>query len=774
MAAGYDGSIRIDTSINSKGFNAGIKTIGNSLKGLLSAVGIAFGVAAVINFAKTSVQAASDMSSAYTGLESIMDGQGKSFSQAKAFINEYIADGLVPAGNAVTAYKNLALRGYDTEQIEKTMIALKDASAFGRQGSLTMGEAVQSATEGLKNENSILVDNAGVTKNVSVMWKEYAATIGTTADKLTKQQKIQAEVAGILEESKYQTGDAAKYSQTYAGKMAMLSQSFTNLKVAVGNSIIPIISAILPYINAAVTALTVFFNKVARIMGLLFNTSADTTASAAGMENVASSSNNAADAQDNLANSTKKAGKAAQGALASFDELNVLRQASTTDDTGPAAGSPAPISTPALDTSATDDSLDGLEAKIETFKQNLLKFFAPLKTPFDHLKSSISELGGTIWSGLEWAYFNILVPFGTWLVQQVAPVFIDILANSLTILNNVLIALQPLGLWLWNNLLQPIASWTGGAIVSILTGINNALSAIGTWISNNQSLFQDIVVILGLVAGALIIAAVAANAMAIALGVLATVEGIASVAGMVFGAVMAFITSPITLIILAIAALIAIIYLCIKYWPQISAAAQKAWEWIVSIWNIAWGWFKANVIDPIKNGFGSALDWIKEKWELVFTGVKDFVKNMVNGIIGFINGMISGLVSGINAVIGALNSIHATFPDWVPGLGGKTWGLNIPKVTAVQIPYLATGAVIPPNSEFLAVLGDQKSGTNIEAPADLIRDIVDEVVSNRLSDQQIQINFKGSMSSLVRALKPYIDKENSRVGKSLIASGSAS
>lgn len=106
-------------------------------------------------------------------MQSILDGQGRSFSAAQSFIEDYTKDGLIPATNAITAYKNLAMRGYDDSQIQQVMAALKDASAFGRQASYTMGEAVESATEGLKNENSILVDNAGVTKNVAKMWEEF-------------------------------------------------------------------------------------------------------------------------------------------------------------------------------------------------------------------------------------------------------------------------------------------------------------------------------------------------------------------------------------------------------------------------------------------------------------------------------------------------------------------------------------------------------------------------------------------------------------------------
>ena len=62
----------------------------------------------------------------------------------------------------------------------------------------------------------------------------------------------------------------------------------------------------------------------------------------------------------------------------------------------------------------------------------------------------------------------------------------------------------------------------------------------------------------------------------------------------------------------------------------------------------------------------------------------------------------------------------------MPVYGGKTVGFNIPKLYKPQIPYLASGAVIPPNSPFTAVLGDQKRGNNIEAPESLIRRIVKE------------------------------------------------
>lgn len=236
----YDGVLRFDTRIDEKGFNKGTKNITSQMGSLVSvikAVGVTIAGAFAVKGIKSTIDAAEELQNAMTGLKSIMDGQGRSFKNAENFINDYTKDGLIPASNAITAYRNLALRGYNTEQIEKVMTALKDSATYSRQSQYTLGEAVQTASEGLKNENSILVDNAGVTKNVAKMWQDYAKSIGKSSTALTQQEKIQAEVNGILQETKFQTGDAATYMNSYSGQVARLSKQWLTFKQTIGRSI---------------------------------------------------------------------------------------------------------------------------------------------------------------------------------------------------------------------------------------------------------------------------------------------------------------------------------------------------------------------------------------------------------------------------------------------------------------------------------------------------------------------------------------------------------
>lgn len=343
--------------------------IGDIIKTALQYVGLK----AMYNFVKQSVNLASETQSAWTGLNSIVVGTGKSFSEAQGFLKEYTKDGLIPLTDAVASYKNLASRGYDTEQIEGIMTALKDASAFGRQASYSYGEAIKTATEGLKNENSILVDNAGVTKNVAKMWDEYAQSIGTTANNLTLAQKRLAEYNGIMEETKFQTGDAQRYADTYAGKLAKVSTAFYNLKVAVGQVVAPIVELFLPVIERSINALTRLFNKVKSVMsvfGLEMKEYIGKDASSA-ISNATDSTSALSSGLDSAGDTATATAKKIKKAFAGVDEINVLNTSndSSSGSNGGSGGTGGSSGGTGIDTGSS--IIDGLDDTQEKVTQNL-------------------------------------------------------------------------------------------------------------------------------------------------------------------------------------------------------------------------------------------------------------------------------------------------------------------------------------------------------------------------------------------------------------------
>jgi hypothetical protein len=153
-------------------------------------------------------------------------------------------------------------------------------------------------------------------------------------------------------------------------------------------------------------------------------------------------------------------------------------------------------------------------------------------------------------------------------------------------------------------------------------------------------------------------------------------------------------------------------------------------------------------------------------WQKAWEGVASIFKGIWDGIWGVAKSTINLIIDVLNAFIAGINKIKFDVPEWVPGIGGMQWGFNIPK-----IPKLAQGAVIPPNREFLAVLGDQKQGTNIEAPADLIKQKVMEAMI------EMGGNFGGGNTEVVleidgrefgRAVVEQGNRENRRIGTRLV------
>lgn len=137
-----------------------------------------------------------------------------------------------------------------------------------------------------------------------------------------------------------------------------------------------------------------------------------------------------------------------------------------------------------------------------------------------------------------------------------------------------------------------------------------------------------------------------------------------------------------------------------------------------------------NVINEIKTIFSGIIKFISGVFSMDFDkaweGIKDIFKGVWNTIIDLLNGAINIIIRGLNWLIKQMNKISFDVPSWVPAIGGKSIGVNISYISENVLPHLAKGAVIPANDEFLAVLGDQPHGNNIEAPEGLIRKIVRE------------------------------------------------
>lgn len=447
--------------------------------------------------------------------------------------------------------------------------------------------------------------------------------------------------------------------------------------------------------------------------------------------------------------------------------------------------------------------------------------FTPLLTSINTLLQNLQPLTDNIGTGLEWFWNNVLLPIGSWTIQDAVPTFLQMLSSGITVVNSVIEALQPLGGWLWDNFLQPLGQWTGDLVITAMQTLSDLLDRFSTWIQNNQELVQNVTIVIGSFFAAFELHSIISGAVTAVTNFVGLITGGGGLLG-ALSSVVAALGGPVTI---AIGAVIAAGVLLWRNWDSVKEAASELKKWVVDK-TVALKDGAVEAFEKLKTNAGNALkvlrDDVKQKWEAIkskftsfstwlsgvfntdwteqfgifggvlngfFKSAKDVIKD-VKGIFKGLNTFVSGIFSRnwsqawdgiktifsnvfsgladiaktpINAIIGGFNSVlgvvnglisklnnlkfRITVPNWIPGIGGSWWGFNGFSIPTIgTIPMLASGAVIPPRSEFLAVLGDQKNGRNLEAPEGVIREIIDDAFARHQQGSSGNFRFTAQLN----------------------------
>lgn len=343
--------------------------------------------------------------------------------------------------------------------------------------------------------------------------------------------------------------------------------------------------------------------------------------------------------------------------------------------------------------------------------------FYPLLESISNLTSAFAPILESIGNVLEWIYKNIVLPMLKWVIEVGLPTVVNLVAKVATFLADH----------------QPIVEAFGAALIGAFAAAKIA----------------------GLASS--VIKSVSGIAMA-AKGLISLMTG----TGGIMGGIKAIATAigPGGVFVLAVGACIAIGVLLYKNWDKIKEMAGKVWDWVsnktrrfvedignklrglATKMTTIWGSIKASVhqkwnaiwstvsgfVERIKNAIVDKFTSAKNTVVGVFNGMGDAIRSVLNNIISVVN----GAISKVNGVVSAIESAFSFGPWKVPTpFGSKTIGFRATFPRVPTVPYLAKGAVIPPRSEFLAVLGDQKQGNNIETPEALLRKIVREETAGR-------------------------------------------
>ena len=392
--------------------------------------------------------------------------------------------------------------------------------------------------------------------------------------------------------------------------------------------------------------------------------------------------------------------------------------------------------------------------------------------------------------GLLWFWKNVLVPLGTWTANEVVPRFLDTLRIAIEAFNNIITALQPLFQWFWDSVLQPIANWVADSFLGEWDNINQKLQAFSDWCAENPGIIQAVTTVALSFAAAwgVVTAAMSAwNAIALitntvitglgaAIGFLTSPIGIAIVAitALIAGGIALYknwdkISAKLKKIWEGIQKFAGEIWGGIKdtiskVHDAIANALSVVWEKITSTLSTVWN----NLKSTVESVFGSIRDKISEVWATIsetgkkiwdgihdtisgilnkiadtassvgsrisnalvgaFQNILKLIKVPINGIIGLINGLIKGVVTGINYVLQAFNKLRISIPRWVPGIGGNTLGFNFATLNAPQIPKLAEGGYVKPNTPQLAMIGDNRHQGEVVAPEKKLKQMAAEAV----------------------------------------------
>lgn len=753
------------------------------LKSLAMAVTAAFSVKKLVDFGRQSIETASDLAEVQNVVDTAFgESKQKMEDFADTAVKTYGISKLTAkqtGSNFMAMAAGMGLANDSASDMAMALTGLSaDMASFYNVGQDVASTALKSIftgeTETLKQFGIVMTD---------ANLQAYALSKGitkSTAD-MSQAEKVQLRYNYVMSQTALAQGDFAKTSDSWANQTRILSEQWKEFGATIGTVLMNVLLPAVKAINSVLSQLISLAQGAARSLSEAFGLELSSSADEA--QSIVKSTSQAADNYSDIADNAQQTQEAQEGSLASFDQMNKLNDESKSDSTGVSGAGeimqPSGTSVE-VDTGKADKKLSDFFKSVRTqfekladyLDKNFKPIFADIWSGLERESIELAQILGGVFSDIKSlseplkAYFindftplmqtafSTLGKIGIGLFDSFNKVFSDIWNVAVfPILQNFLTVGLPLmadfgtQTWstlgvlfdnikeifdtLWNGVAQPVLNALKTLWCDTWQSISDFWNEWGQPIFDgiNEGITTTKNVFLNL--WETVLKPVLDKLMDVADSV--WTEHLKPLLDEFLDFVGTLITSVLSIYNKAIAPVVN--WLVSILGPIVSSVLGKI---IKTVGNVI-----SNIIDAVKNII-SALkgvvlfiagvftgDW-KKAWQgvkKIFKGVwdalVDIAKTPINLIIGLINGLTGAVEDALNWIIDGINELSFTTPDWLPGdLGGQTFGFDLSQIDIPEIPKLAQGAVIPPNSEFLAVLGDQKRGTNIEAPLDTITQAV--------------------------------------------------
>ncbi|WP_369282181.1 hypothetical protein [Oscillibacter sp. GMB15532] len=808
------------------GLTAAVKRLG-------AVIASAFAVRAIVNFGKECVELGSDIAEVQNVVDvAFGDMAYKIEDFANSAIQNFGMSRLAAKKTASTYMAMARGMGMAEGQASDMAIALTglsgDVASFFNVSQELADVKLKSIFTG---ETETLKDLGVVMTQTNL--KAYALSHGMSGniESMTQSQLVMLRYQYVMEQLSLAQGDFVRTQDSWANQTRILSMQWQEFMSIIGDSLIKVLTPVLKVLNQIVESMITAATTINQVVTAIFGSSAaETSKTEKNAAGVGDAIEGSVENQDNLTDAVNETNKAEKKSLATFDELNTLTSG-TKDEDAPKDNAVTTIPSLVEETSAAGGVAQRILEMVEAVRKGISDIAASIKSVWDMVAGNVQtavekiraaaaglgdffrgvwediaslgapftqwfsgdyvqylrafiDLCGTVISGLLDTFkmvFSdlwtiVIFPFLQKLVTDILPFLTQVGTQIIKTLEVLFSEVKRIFDLIWSEGIAPalelimqmfsdywdslIAAWkkwgapifeniraaikkTADTLVNIWdTILKPALDSIlatikKLWDGHLRPLLDNILNMIGtLVNNALRIYNEAllpiVNFLVDTFGpaFTAVFDGIAGIVEPILGGIIDFISGIVTVL---------------------TGLSNFVTGVFVKDWDMAW------------KGLGEIADGVMNSIEGMFSGV---INSILSGVEGFVN----SFISGVNAIIDALNSIDFDVPDWVPLIGGNTFGLNISNIPEVALPRLATGAVIPPNREFMAVLGDQKSGTNIEAPVSEIESAVTRGIAaaGGGSPQQITVLMELDRRQIGRVVYELNKSESQRVGVSLV------
>ena len=476
---------------------------------------------------------------------------------------------------------------------------------------------------------------------------------------------------------------AAKMAEVYGEELATALYEtqlrLEGLRSAIIRAAAPIAQAVTPLVNTAIKALTTLANTVGRIV----------SAFAEGVLGVK--------AYEKSLKSAISTTGTLQRHLAGFDQIQRLGN--------PEGGGLTSAFLP--DVEQVIPGWEALASKLveilKPIKELQIDFSPAIDATRKALKALEPVLNGVA-DGLSWVVSEILAPAIQWAAEKVLPAFIEELTQVLQTLGQVIEDVKPTLQWLWENWLQHIAQWYGDKVIAHIQSMGDGFTEMGGKV---QSVIPTVETITGKIDELMDLGQSLRTDTGLWMQILERVVPIFDQ-----------LTNTSTLLPGPMGALLHILGAVADGFGGLKSNALSALEGIRDMLGGLWGFTEEKVIAPTEKG----------------------TKSFLNNIIGFFEGSISGISGAYNKLFAGLGANFQNLETVAPSIGSAARSVKFTSLSMPSIPRLAQGAVLPANKPFMAVVGDQTHGTNVEAPLATIQQALDLALNDRLEGMMAGFN----------------------------------